>query len=504
MRIALRHRAGRFPGARVWILASGLSALAPSSTATANKPLQIGSKKFTESVILGEIARASVGAVTAAEPTHRRELGGTQVLWKALKRGDVDVYPEYTGTIAVEVLREPGLGIMAIRDKLAQMGVGMGAPLGFNNTYALGLQKERANALGLERVSQLRDHASLRFGFTAEFMERADGWPGLRRHYRLPQQDVRGLDHDLAYRGLMAGTLDLIDLYSTDAEISYYGLSVLHDDQHYFPSYEAVFLYRKDLPTSAKHQLARIAGRIDAETMRKLNAAVKLAGHSEQSVARTFLEQRGIAAGTAVAASTWQATLLQHARDHLLLVAVSLSAGIVVAVPLGILAARRLRLAQVVLAACSILQTIPSLALLVIMIPLLGIGAPPAIAALFLYSLLPIVRNTYTGLVNIEAPLLESAEALGLHRNARLRLIELPLATPSILAGIKTAAVINVGTATLGALVGAGGFGQPILTGIRLDDTGLIMQGALPAAALALAVQWSFDLVERRLVRPGR
>jgi osmoprotectant transport system permease protein len=156
----------------------------------------------------------------------------------------------------------------------------------------------------------------------------------------------------------------------------------------------------------------------------------------------------------------------------------------------------------VVFAIADILQTLPALALLVFLIPWLGIGYAPAIVALFLYSVLPILRNTHTGLADIPRDLRESAEALGLPRMARLRYVELPLAARSMLAGIRTAAVINVGTATLGALIGAGGYGQPILTGIRLDDTSLILEGAVPAAVLALLVQWIFGRMERRWVAP--
>ena len=155
--------------------------------------------------------------------------------------------------------------------------------------------------------------------------------------------------------------------------------------------------------------------------------------------------------------------------------AISLAAAILVAIPLGIVAARRPRLGPIILAAAGVIQTIPSLALLVFMIPWLGIGAKPALVALFLYSLLPIIRNTATGLRDIPASLRESAEALGLPPAARLFRIELPMASRAILAGIKTAAVINVGTATIGALIGAGGFGQPILTGIRRDDVAMIL-----------------------------
>jgi osmoprotectant transport system permease protein len=189
--------------------------------------------------------------------------------------------------------------------------------------------------------------------------------------------------------------------------------------------------------------------------------------------------------------------------EHLALVAASLGAAVLVAVPLGVAAARRRKTGAAILAVAGVVQTVPTLALLVLMIPLLGIGTLPAVAALFLYSVLPIVRNTVTGLTEIPAALLESADVLGLSSWARLLKIELPLASPSIVAGIQTSAVINVGTATLGALIGAGGLGQPILTGIRLDDLDLILEGAVPAAILALLAQAVFAGVGRLVVPRG-
>jgi osmoprotectant transport system permease protein len=323
----------------------------------------------------------------------------------------------------------------------------------------------------------------------------------VRARYRLLQGDVRALDHDLAYRALDEGALDVVDLYSTDAEIRYYRLRVLVDDLHQFPAYTAVLLSRA-LPPSAEPALARLEGSIAPQAMIEMNARAKLDKTPEPLVAADFLAARFGVGGQARLEGPLGA-LGHRAVEHLELVAVSLAAAILFAVPLGILAARRPRLGQLVLAATGVVQTIPSLALLVFMIPLFGIGAPPAIAALFLYSLLPIVRNTCTGLSTIPPPLRESAEALGLSSGERLRLVELPLASPSILAGIKTSAVINVGTATLGAVIGAGGFGQPILTGIRLDDVGLILSGAVPAAALALAVEGLFAALERLLVPRG-
>ena len=166
------------------------------------------------------------------------------------------------------------------------------------------------------------------------------------------------------------------------------------------------------------------------------------------------------------------ARLWRNTRDHLVLVGISLSAALVVSIPLGIVAARRRRLGQVILTVVGVIQTIPSLALFVFMIPLLGIGGPPAMMALFLYSLLPIVRNTHAGLSDIPPDIIESADAIGLPPRARLLRVELPMAGRAILAGIKTSAVINVGTATLGALIGAGGYGPPTPTRLPLRDIG--------------------------------
>ncbi|PAP78690.1 glycine betaine ABC transporter substrate-binding protein [Rubrivirga marina] len=465
----------------------------------------VGSKTFTEGVVLGEVAaQAARGA--GVEATHRREVGGTRVLWSALLRGDLDAYPEYTGTLAQEIFSGEDVATDdALAEALAREGIRMTPPLGFNNTYAIGMAEDRAEALGIEAVSDLRTHPDLRLGFSNEFLDRADGWPGLRDAYGLPQRDVRGLDHDLAYRALAAGDLDAVDLYSTDAEIPYYGLRVLDDDRAFFPRYDAVLLYRADLEDRAPDAVAawqRLAGTLSADSMAALNARVKLDGQPEAVVAADFLRGSvGLDAEVEVAGRAervWRRT-----KEHLALVGLSLLAAILVAVPLGIAAAKVRGLEAPVLGAVGVAYTIPSLALLVFMLPLVGIGAAPALAALFLYSLLPIVRNTHAGLTGIAPGLQESAAALGLPASVRLWRIELPLAAPSILAGIQTSAVINIGTATLGALVGAGGYGQPILTGIRLDDLGLILEGAVPAAVLALLAQGLFSLLGRVLIPRG-
>lgn len=465
----------------------------------------IGSKKFTESVILGEML-ALLARDAGANAVHRGELGGTQILWKALLAGEIDVYPEYTGTIRQEILSRERLPTDdALRAELAQRGVMMSSSLGFDDTYALGMPEKLAAELGVETISDLTKHEGLVFGLSNEFMDREDGWPGLRRRYGLQPAEVQGVDHDLAYRGLASGAIAVTDLYSTDAEIEQYHIRVLSDDLQYFPAYQAVFLYRDDLQrrtpatTTALH---RLEGAISQKEMIELNAAAKLKRIGEQRLAADFLQAKlGLVAD--VSDETIITRLALRTREHLYLVAISLFFAVLLALPLGVIASRHPAFAQTILMIVGLIQTIPSLALLVFMIPVLGLGAKPAIVALFLYSLLPIVRNTYVGLHDIPLSVRESAEALGLPPFARLRLVELPLASRTILAGIKTAAVINVGTATLGALIGAGGYGQPILTGIRLDDVGLILEGAVPAALLAVLTQGSFELAERWLVPKG-
>jgi osmoprotectant transport system permease protein len=512
-----------------WLATVALAASSGASLHAADPPVKVGSKVFTESVILGELA-AQLARRSGATAIHRKELGGTRVLWNALTNGELDVYPEYSGTISQEILAGRGIqGQEAIREALGKQGILMSRPLGFNNTYAIGMKEEVAARLGIEKISDLRKHPELRFGFTNEFMDRGDGWRALRQRYDLPQQNVTGLEHALAYRGLDNGSIDATDLYSTDAEIQYYNLRILRDDLKHFPEYHAVLLYRRDLEERAPgvvEAFLELEGRLPAAAIIELNARAKPKSgprESEEKVAADYLKENTFfrqlereETASAPAEEGILHRLLKHTLEHIFLVVVSLSAAVILAIPLGIVAARRPRLAPGILGAAGIIQTIPSLALLVFIMALLHLapalpggkplpvlGTLPAIIALFLYSLLPIVRNTYTGLHDIPLTVRESAEALGLPAGARLRLVELPMAARSILAGIKTSAVINVGTATLGALIGAGGYGQPILTGIRLDDVGLILQGAVPAAVLALLIQGLFDVSERFLVPKG-
>ena len=462
--------------------------------------LKVGSKRFTESYILGEILIR-----TAGDAVHRPGLGNTGILYAALKSGSIDLYPEYTGTIAKEILKlEGNPGIEQLNRALAPLGFGVAVPLGFNNSYALAMREGRAQALGIRTLGDLAKHPDLKFGLSQEFIGRADGWPGLKAAYALPHATSSGLDHGLAYEAIAAGKIEVMDIYTTDAKIERYQLRVLEDDRKFFPRYDAVLLYRLDVPKrfpDAWQKLQKLEGRISEQTMIRLNAAAELQGKSFAEAA-VLLDSDSTAGkpaqrnflNTLFGPDFWRLT-----GQHLELVFVSLAASILVGVPLGVAAAKFERMAQPILGVVGAIQTIPSLALFAFLIALLGmIGKEPALIALFLYALLPIVRNTQTGLEAVSKGMRQAALALGLSAGQRLKLIEIPLALPAILAGIKTSAVINVGTATIAAFVGAGGYGERISTGLALNDNATLLAGAIPAAALALLIQGAFELGERQ------
>ncbi|MGE5179809.1 MAG: glycine betaine ABC transporter substrate-binding protein [Bacteroidota bacterium] len=502
--------------------------LAPIATrapaaAAAGRGVTIGSKAFAESWILGDALASEMRAAGVPRVEHRRNLGGTEIVLQALRSGDVDVYPEYTGTIQEVIVKSPGTtDPEAMRRALAALGLGMSDPIGFDDSYAVAVTPAAAERYGLHTISDLAKHPEIRLGLTHEFLGRADGFPGLAARYGLSNRNVTGIQHELAYAALMSGRIDGTDIYTTDAQIERLGLRILEDDRRFFPRYDAVWLYRIDLARReprAMQAIRRLTGTIDRARMIRANARVVLGGVSAEMSADSLLDEIGApAAGGAGApgnagasgvvpvsrAGTSRAiSIARNTAQHLKLVALSLLAAVLIGIPLGIAAARSRWIGGTVLAVTGLAQTIPSLALLAVLIPLLGIGVLPALVALFIYSLLPIVRNTYVGLTTIPPPLLESASCLPLSGRTQLLRIRLPLAAPAILAGIRTSAVINVGSATLAALIGAGGLGEPILTGIQLRRTDLILEGAVPAALLALLVERGFDWIERLAVPRG-
>lgn len=476
-----------------------LLTLVATAAATAD-PIVVGSKKFTESYVLGEIAK-TVLERSGFPVQQRAGMGGTIILWQALTGGQIDLYPEYTGTIGEEILKtKERLSEDAMRAALKKFDIGMSTDLGFNNTYALVMRRSEAERLGIHAISDLRNHPELKVGLTHEFLDRQDGWRPLTARYSLTMPNVSGIDHAIGYAALAQGSIDVKDAYSTDAKIEENDLVVLRDDLRFFPEYKAVFLYRLQLDPRAISALNHF-GPIDEAKMIALNAAAERTKNYAYAASLFF----GARPNDAVPGRDLAPKLLRWVSRHLQLAGISLFFSILIGLPLGIAASRGGALGLGILAIVGMIQTIPSLALLALLVPVpfLGISATTAIVALFLYGLLPIVRNTATGIQDIPPALRDSATALGLEPAARLRKIYLPLASRTILAGIKTSAVINIGTATLAALIGAGGLGEPILSGLNLNDNVTILEGAIPAALLALLVQGLFDLLDRFLIPRG-
>ncbi len=487
---------------RAAIICLGL--LAFGATA-ADDALRIGSKRFTEAYIVAQIL-----AQTAAPHTKvdvKAGLGNTAIVYEALRSGSIDLYPEYLGTIDLEILKNKApSSIDAMNRQLASLGLGVAIPLGFNDGYALAMREADAQTLNVRTLSDLARHTDQRLGLSNEFIGRADGWKGLAERYRYTHRPV-GIDHGLAYDALANRQVDVIDIYTTDAKIEHLGLRVLVDDLQYFPRYDAVVLYRLDVPArfpKAWAALQQLSQRIDERAMIAMNARAELKGVAFDQIARDFLQGKGQAsdARRGFAGKLLGPDLGRLTAQHLMLVLVSVGVAVLIGVPLAIAVVSRNAWRASVLGITSVLQTIPSLAMLAVLISLMGaIGTGPALVALTLYALLPIIRNTCTGLAEVPAGLKLASLALGLQRRDRLLRIELPLALPTIMAGVRTATVICVGTATIAAFIGAGGYGERIVTGLALNDSQLMLAGAVPAALLALACEGVFEVIEAVLRR---
>ncbi len=480
-----------------------LGALLACGAAAADK-IVVGSKIFTEGYVLAEIAAQTVEASRPPVPVVRKlGMGSTGILFESLNSGAIDVYPDYTGTLAEAILKAPQLKSVAqIRAALLKSGIVISEPLGFNNTYALAVREDFAKANGLLKISDLaRLSPGVRCGFSYEFMDRQDGYPGLAQRYRLrfDSSHVSRMEHSLTYQAIDQQAVDVIDVYSTDAKIKKFRLRLLEDDLNYFPTYQAVWVARTAFVERYPAQwraLREWEGRINQDAMQDLNAQVDVDKHPVAEAAAGFR-------GTTATTPTVAAQIGRHTLEHLWLVGVSLVFSIFVGVPLGIMAVRHRRTGQVILTLSAVTQTVPSLALLCFLIPVFGVGAKPALAALCLYSLLPVVLNTFTGIRGIDPRHLENARAFGLTPRQILLSIVLPLASPALLTGIRTATIVSIGTATLAALVGAGGYGVPIVSGLSLNDIPTILTGAIPAAIMAWLAHLAFDLLGRVVIPAG-
>jgi len=493
----------------------------PGAAAASRSPVVVASKPFAESFLLAEMFAQMLEA--RGLPVERRPgLGATEVAFAALQSGAIDVYPEYTGTGLVAILgdqlpdsvaRDPTAVFVHVSSQFeARYGIRWLPPLGFENTYAVSVRRETAERLGLRTLTDLaRVSEELRAGLTSDFIGRPDGLAGLAVAYDLRFASVRSLSPALKYQALASEGVDVVDGYSTDGLLDRYDLVTLEDDRRFFPPYEAAALVSEALADGRPEVVATLtllSGRLDEERMRGLNRRVEVDREPVEIVARDALESLGLGSGTASASPEGPSVrrLLPRigplALRHLMLTGVALGAAALVAIPLGLALERARRWSEITIGGLGVIQTIPSIALLAFMIPILGVGVTPALVALWLYALYPIARGTYTGVRDADPEAVEAVEALGATAGQRLLWVRLPLAAPVIMAGVRTSAVITVGAATLAAFIGAGGLGEPIVQGLALADSRLILSGAVPAALLALLVDGVLWGIERRL-RPA-
>ncbi len=489
-----------------WALVLGLFVLAEVGAAAAGSKTHIvvGSKAFTEGYVMGEIGAEVIESASSVPVDRKLGMGNTGILFQALKSGDIDVYPDYTGTLSEAILKRPELKSVAdIQQAMVGLGLVVSESLGFNDTYALAVKEGFAEKNNLHTLSDLaRVQSSIRAAFSYEFIDRKDGYPALIDKYQLhfDPGHVARMEHSLSFQAIDDGAVDVIDVYSTDAKIEKSKLRLLTDDRNIFPSYQAVWVARKAFVDAHPNEwaaLLKLQGSISETAMRDMNAQADLQKVGFGKIASAFLGKE------APRAQGWQSGVWQRTREHLWLVGASLLFSVLVGIPLGLLAVRFHTAGQGILIASAVIQTVPSLALLCFLIPLFGVGTKPALAALCMYSLLPVVLNTFTGVRSVDPKHLENARAFGMNGWQVLWRIVLPLASPMLLAGIKSATIIGIGTATLAALVGAGGYGAPIISGLSLNDVPTILTGAVPAALMALAAYGLFELLGWVLIPAG-
>jgi len=504
-----------------WVLLIALALLslplACNRSAQRQATVVVASKNFPESALLGEIMAQLIEANTELQVDRKFDLKGTMICFDAMQAGEVDLYAEYTGTALLTILDEPvpeDPDSQAVYQRVAEQfakkyNMQWLEPFGFNNYYALAMRE----GTEMRTISELAEvSSSYRGGFSHEFLNRPDGFPALSDRYGLELADIKGLDHGLAYQAISSGKIDVTDAYGTDGKRAKYNLVLLRDDKHFFPPYDAAPVVRRELAErhpQVVEALNELGGVIEQQQMISLNYQIEVKKRSKAEVAREFLKEEGLIDvaydAPFIARMSW-GKLGRLTLEHLRLTLTATGMAALIGVVLGVLVAQYPRvLSGPVLGAAGVVQTIPSLALLCFMIPVpfLGIGVPAAIAALFLYALLPIVRNTYTGIAGVSYDLKEAGQAMGMTRAQRLLWLELPLATKTIMAGVRTTLVINIGTATIAAFIGAGGLGEPIVTGLSMNDTELIMWGAVPAALLALICDLLMSLLERAIEPKG-
>lgn len=466
-----------------------------SSAVSAQDVVRVGSKRFTENYLLAEIFSQLLES-QGYQVERRFGLAGTMVAFNALKAQEIDVYPDYTGTLTEALLKGPKPADWNLNRELEKNGMALLPPLGFDNNYTLVMTQEMSQKLQIQKISDLKKWPHLRGAFSHEFMARKDGWYALKKIYNL-QNAVQGLEVPLTYSALQEKKVDFAEAYSTEPLIEKMNLVSLVDNKNFLPKYSAAPVVHQNVSIDVRKQLSLLADTLPTEKMLSLNNQINQ-GKTFESVAQSFLQSTQLLGNTqSIAPPGFWSKMAERTKDHLLLTGLAVLLATGLAVPLASFFAGSKRASKILLSVTGVLQTIPSIALLTFMIPFFGIGFKPALIGLFIYSLLPILRNTHTAMTGIDPVLITSARGIGLYPMEIFLSVKLPLAFPTILAGIRTATILNIGTATLAAFIGAGGLGEPIVTGLALNDSNQVLQGAIPAAILAILIDSLFGLVDR-------
>ena len=488
------------------------------------KKVIIGSKIFTENILLSEILSILLEENYGFKVIRQFNLGGTKLVFDSLRNAEIDIYPEYTGTGYTMLLKlsgetNPRKTYKIVKKQfLKKFQLVWSLPLGFENTYALTVRKSDPRFKKINSIEGLKGQTHLfKIGMDHEFMERKDGFQNFVKKYSLEFEKnyLKTMDQGLMYSALKNKKVDMVMAYSTDGRIKSFNLKALKDNRKFFPSYEVAYLTRSAILQQfpqLKKAFKELEGNITEKEIISLNNQVDQLKYETYQVARNFLIKKNLLIDDLQDLKndsvidyyiSKREYFFKIFYEHILLICVSLFLALLVAIPIGILANYNSKVEKLVFITVNTLQTIPSLALLAIFIPFLGIGFLPAIVTLFIYSLLPIIRNTFEGIKNIDRSFIEAGAGVGLNTIQILRFIQIPLALPVILAGVRTSAVIVVGTATLAAFIGAGGLGDPIFRGIATLNSKLIFLGAVPACLLAIILDRTLTLLEKVMVSKG-
>lgn len=473
--------------------------------------IRIGSKEFTESYVVAEFLAQELEQHFGESIQIERQfgLGATAIAYQALTSDEIDLYPEYTGTL-IQTLKLKSDDRDRLLDELNTRGLAISAPLGFENSYALAATPEITQDLSLKRVSDLkRQLTQFKIGLTYEFHGRSDGWGQLLRSYPFLQNSVKPtlMEHSLLYTAVKNKRINIVEVYTTDPQIDDLSLVILADDARALPKYDAVFLASLKLQKRSPEVWAFInslKNKLSAETIRHLNRQVEVVGLSPRQAVRNWLElskENKVATSkqTQTTIAGLKSQLVRRSAEHFSLVVVAFLIAAAIGLPLGVLASDHPRIGRPLLSVSGVLQTVPAIALLVVLVPLTGLGFWTAVTALVAYAAFPIASSTVAGLNSLSIETLDLVRLMHLNQWQALRWVRLPIAKLSILSGLRIALVSTIGNATLAALIGGGGYGALILSGLSTQRIELVFLGAIPAALSAIFVQAAFSWTERTL-----